>query len=394
MSNDSFTEVTSQSWFSRLTGAITGVLFGIVLFLISFPLLWWNEGRAVHTAKGLKEAGGTVASVSAEKVDPAQDKKLVYATGMATTTETLSDSQFGISEKAIKLRRSVAMYQWTEKQSSETQKKFGGGTETKTTYAYAKQWTDKPIDSKKFKMPDGHSNPDMRYETREVTAKLVTLGAMKLPAGLKGQMNAFEAIALDDKNIAKLPEDCKKQVVLENNRLYLPGSARQPAPDPSKPEIGDLRISFEVVRPGEVSVMARQIGDTFEPWQSSTGSSVENLMAGVVSPENMIGAMESQNNVLTWILRGVGFLLMFFGLALVFSPLVVLADVLPFLGDLLQMGVGLFAGLVAAALSLVTIAVAWIAYRPLLGVALLVAAVGLIAGLKAVTGRKRPAVVH
>ena len=53
MSDDSFSEITSESWFGRLASAIKGVLIGIVLFVIAFPLLWWNEGRAVRTAKGL-----------------------------------------------------------------------------------------------------------------------------------------------------------------------------------------------------------------------------------------------------------------------------------------------------------------------------------------------------
>ena len=57
MSNDSFTEVTGQSWFSRLTGAITGVLIGIVLFLISFPLLWWNEGLRGPHSQGTQGGG-------------------------------------------------------------------------------------------------------------------------------------------------------------------------------------------------------------------------------------------------------------------------------------------------------------------------------------------------
>ncbi len=101
--------------------------------------------------------------------------------------------------------------------------------------------------------------------------------------------------------------------------------------------------------------------------------------------------MEAENATLTWILRGVGFVLMAFGIGLVFAPLAVLADVLPFLGDMLRMGVGLFAGLVAGALSLVTIAVAWLAYRPLLGIGLLVLAVGLIVALRMLTRRRRPA---
>ncbi len=290
MSNDSFTEFSSQSWLSRLGGAIKGVLVGVLLFIVSFPLLWWNEGRAVHTAMGLKEAGGSVVSVSADKLDPSQDKKLVYTTGMATTTETISDPQFGISETAIKLRRNVSMYQWTEKQSTEEVKKFGGGTEKKTTYSYEKGWSDKAIDSKKFKQPVNHSNPAMHYDPQTLTAKLVTIGAMKLSAGLKEQMNGFEAIALDDKRKDNLPEECRKQAVLEQNQFYLPGDATQAAVDPANPAIGDLRISFEVVRPAEVSIMARPIGDTLEPWQSSTGTTIEKLVSGVVSPENMIGA--------------------------------------------------------------------------------------------------------
>ena len=55
MSSDSFSEVSSQSWFGRLGNAIKSVLLGIILFVVSFPLLWWNEGRAVHTAQGLTE---------------------------------------------------------------------------------------------------------------------------------------------------------------------------------------------------------------------------------------------------------------------------------------------------------------------------------------------------
>ncbi|WP_339136467.1 MAG: hypothetical protein WGN25_01115 [Candidatus Electrothrix sp. GW3-4] len=58
MSDDSYTEVTNQSWFSRIGGAIKGIIFGFILFIIAFPLLFWNEGRAVKTYKTLKEGGG------------------------------------------------------------------------------------------------------------------------------------------------------------------------------------------------------------------------------------------------------------------------------------------------------------------------------------------------
>ena len=40
------TEVSVESWGSRLGGAFKGILVGIILFILAFPLLFWNEGRA------------------------------------------------------------------------------------------------------------------------------------------------------------------------------------------------------------------------------------------------------------------------------------------------------------------------------------------------------------
>jgi len=64
-------------------------------------------------------------------------------------------------------------------------------------------------------------------------------------------------------------------------------------------------------------IIARQLGDTFESWTSQNGESIERLMPGEVSADNMVGQMEAENTHLTWILRLVGFLLMAFGIGLV-----------------------------------------------------------------------------
>ena len=69
---------------------------------------------------------------------------------------------------------------------------------------------------------------------------------------------------------------------------------------------------------------------------------------------------------------------MYVGLSMVFRPLSVLADVLPILGDIVGMGTGLVAGVIALICALVTIAIAWIFYRPVLAIALLVAAGALV----------------
>ena len=51
MSDSKVTKVTRQSYGSRIMQSIRGILFGVVLVVIAFPLLFWNEGRAVQTAK-------------------------------------------------------------------------------------------------------------------------------------------------------------------------------------------------------------------------------------------------------------------------------------------------------------------------------------------------------
>ena len=380
---DSFTEVTSESWLSRLGNAVKGVIVGIVLFLVSFPLLWWNEGRAVHTAEGLSELGRVVVTVPADKVDPANDKKPVHITAEAVTDEVLADPQFPVSAKAIKLRRKVEAYQWKETTSSETRNKVGGGTETKKTYSYDKGWFDHAIDSSGFHNREGHANPAaMRFPAAEQSAKVVNLGKFKLSSGLIALMNDYKPVPFTAADLEKLSPELKSEAKLAGDLLYLPPTPNGLPPDPASPNVGDVRIAFDAVGPGTVSIIARQLSDSFEPWQSRAGTTVQELMAGAVSAENMIRTMEQTNSMLTWLLRLAGFVLMAIGIALVFNPLVVFADVLPLLGDILGMGVGIFAVVIAASLSLLTIAVAWLAYRPVMAVALIVAAVAIVLGVR------------
>ena len=83
--------------------------------------------------------------------------------------------------------------------------------------------------------------------------------------------------------------------------------------------------------------------------------------------------------------------MMFLGLFMVFRPIAVMADILPLFGTALSAGIGLFAFLGAAVLSVVTIAVAWLVVRPVLGIALLVVAAAGIFGLIKVGGGRKAA---
>jgi intracellular septation protein A len=55
-------------------------------------------------------------------------------------------------------------------------------------------------------------------------------------------------------------------------------------------------------------------------------------------------------------------------------PISVFADVVPFFGNVAGVGIVLVAAISASAISMVVVAVAWIFYRPLLGILLLMGA--------------------
>lgn len=383
MAADSFTEVTSQSWFSRIGGAIKGVLIGIVLFLAAFPLLFWNEGRAVKTHKSLKQGSSEVVSIAPGKVDPANEGKLVHLTGLADTAGTLADETFGVSAKALRLQRNVEMYQWQESSEQEEKKKLGGGTETTTTYSYQRIWAPEPINSGSFKKPDGHQNPaSMPYRSQEKNAADAKLGVFRLTDSLLGRISNFQPVTVAPDT--KLPEQLGEKASLSNGGFYI-------GADPASPTVGDLRIRFEQVPPTKISMISVQTGDSFSPFQADAGDAIELLQTGTHTATAMFEKAQSDNKTMTWILRAVGVIVMTIGLGMVFRPLSVVADVIPFIGSIVGAGTTLVALLISVVLSLITIAIAWVVYRPVIGITLLVVAVAIAVFLGMKIGKAKAA---
>ncbi len=371
----SFTEVTNESWFSRLMNSIKGVVVGFIMILVSFALLFWNEGRAVHREQVLSGGKKICVDIAADKVDAANDGKLVHLSGQAKGGAELSNSEMEVEADpgALLLRWKVEMYQWEETKESKKRKKLGGGEETVTTYDYKKDWSDKVIDSSDFKEKKVNTNPSsMPFDSGKVVSEDATLGAFKLPVDIISELHN------DEKVSAKAAPDGMQ---VNNGGLYK-------GKDPANPAIGDVRVSFSEIKSGPYSLVAQQKGDYFQAFPLN-GDTILDIEPGTKSKDEMFGKMEADNNMMTWILRLVGFVLMWIGLAALPGPFTVFLDVIPLLGDLAGLGVGLFAFFIAAVLSLTTIAIGWIVYRPLLGILLLAAAGGLVfMGVKAGKARR------
>jgi hypothetical protein len=357
-----FTETTTTTWLERIKGAFAGILVGLLLIPASSILLFWNEGRAVQTARSLAEGAGLVTAAPADRVDPALEGRLIHLTAPLRVTQPLRDAEFGVTAQgAVRLLRSVEMYQWKEEQRSETRSRLGGGQETVTTYSYTRAWSAEPIDSSRFRQGEGRSNPAMRFQAREVVANDARLGAFPLT---DAQLRGF-----GEPRPLPVETSAMAGARVVDGALYI-------GQDPANPRIGDLRIRFAQVPAQEASLIARQAGTGVAPYQTRAGDSLFLLRPGNLTAQQMIQAAEAENRILTWILRAVGAVLMFIGFSLILRPLVVLADVVPLFGSIVGFGTGLIAGMLTFLGAPLVIAVAWFWYRPL--VAAIVLAIGFV----------------
>ena len=281
MSN-SFTETTSVSWFGRLRRSIGGVVIGLLLIIGMVVLLFWNEGRAVTTARSLAEGAGAVVSVGADAVEAANEGKLVHVSGTVTTDSTPKDPDFAISAAGVRLVRNVEMFQWKEESHSETTKKLGGGEETTTTYTYSKEWDDSPIDSSAFKQPSGHQNPSMDVRSRSFQIPEGKLGAFTLDQPVLDKVGGDQPMAIKPGQASDIEAafGSGRKVSVVDGRIYLGWN-------PSSPAIGDYRIAYDVAPLGVISVIGQQQGAQFQAYQTIAGDQLLMVDVGNVPAAQM-----------------------------------------------------------------------------------------------------------
>lgn len=386
---DRFTEIERVGIFERLVGAVGGMLVGLVLFIAAFPLLIWNEGRAVKDFRSIAEGESVVATVVADRLDPAHDGELVHFSAVARPATALSDPELPVSvPDALRLRRNVEMYQWVENTETRTRTELGGTETRETIYTYTRQWRSGYENSGRFRHPAGHENPAARYESLTLTARDVTAGAFRLPDGLVSRLEDFRPLSGTMEAV-----DLPPGLDVRGSGFYysIAAATATSAVGAQRPTaVGDQRISISAIPAQTVTVVGRQAGDTIEPYRTSNGRSLHMIRAGQLSAADMFAVARDEAALMTWSLRAVGLVVMAFGLARVLRPLSVAASVIPALGSLIGSATGMVAIAVALPLALTTISIAWIAYRPVLAVCLIAAGV-LMGGTILVLLRRRDA---
>ncbi|EKD63419.1 MAG: hypothetical protein ACD_51C00280G0002 [uncultured bacterium] len=357
-----FTKTTTVGYGSRIMKSIVGVLLGIALFIGSFAVLYWNEGRA-----DLSKIAVTATDISVDAT-VAVDGSLVSVSDVLSSTETLGDNYL-VAGSYIAVGRIVEMYSWDQETDSSSNTNVGGSETTTTTYNYKNIWTEYPADSTSFEYSADHYNPAKAIESVEKRVTSATVGQYSVDIA-NVVLPEFSAVTLTDQNIV-LPQVSDMTAKLSGGYIYVGKGT------PEVPQVGDLRIKYEVLNTGgNVTVFGKLSGGAIASYMDEDGNTLFRIFNA--TREDAIVILHAEYVTSLWLLRALGFVMMWFGLMLIFAPLSTVLDVLPFLGGVSRFIIGAITFVVSVVFAGVTILVSMVVHSV---IALVVVAVLAIASV-------------
>lgn len=352
----------------KIKNSVQGVILGIIFLLAGTILIWWNEGNTVKNLKAVDEIQKNVIDIKSDQINPSNDQKLVATNGEVNILdESLKDDTFGIEQKSIKLKRIVEIYQWKE-----TEKK---DSNDRTTYQYEKDWETELIDSSEFHK-SGYTNPTYQpYNNETFIAQEVKIGQFYLNKEQKE--NIATPTRLEITESTYLPYGYQ----IENH--YITN-----AQDIHNPNIGDIRISYVYNDYKNISVLALQNGESFTDYVSSNGVKINRVEEGTLNSNAIINKIISENKMIKWIFRGLGAILVILGYVFILRLITTVTSFIPIIGNIVETGVALVSFLLGCIHSLIIFTIAWIRFRPILGICLLIVTLVLIILLRNYTKKK------
>jgi len=346
---DNYTTVTKKGYFSRLGSSIKGIVVGLLLFLLSFAVLYWNEGRV-----DLSNIAENAVPFTASEQAPAElDGQLVAGFGTLSTEEELGDDMFLNPGPYMQVVRKTEVWAWVEKTSTQTETKLGGTEETKTTYSYAQEWVAEAPNSDAFKVPRSHRNVDKTIEGKTSIVSTATLDRYAVEPGSLALVGS-QALSLTEDMVDLSEND---EASLEGDEIFV-GIGTM-----SKPFPGDMRVTYSVVPSpqSDVTVLGKLQGEKIVPFFDKDSNKLYRAFRG--DKEAAVAKLGKEHSRMTWILRVVGFLMMWIGLASIFAPIHTMLDVIPLFGSIGKSAIKLVTLVVALVLSIVTILLSMIVHN-------------------------------
>ena len=346
---DRFTEVTRTGYGKRVGRSLSGVIIGLILFVASFVVLFWNEGR-----QDMSLVATQATEIEANQVDSSADGNLVSTSGVLTSEETLGDDYLMIGDY-IALKRTVEMYAWEETTEEETETSTGGSETTTTTYEYDTDWVESVPDSSDFKYPEEHDNPTKEIDSATKTVAEAKVGVYNINTETVTLPN-YSSITLNEENII-LPTttDIYEETELKSNYIFIGEGSF------TVPEVGDLRISYSAVKTNlDVTIFGQLDENKIVNYVDEDDNKLYRIFTG--TREEAISTLHTEHVASTWIFRAVGFLMMWIGLGALLGPISTVLDFLPFLGKASRSIIGVITFIIALGLSALTIIISMIVH--------------------------------
>lgn len=222
---------------------------GAVLLLLGIGVGAVVERGQLDYSAQMKRHGGDVLDLGGNgRPDADEQGFMVRVVGPLQVVEAPLDQQFNQQADQPVLIRHVQMFQWREL-------RYGG------TLTYELDWQEHPVDSSQFQHSEGHTNPDkFPLEGAQFDAGLVRVNGFALGPALIHALTGSEPVT---PNLRNLPSNLAASFSLYDNGLVT-------SVVPSRPQLGDLRVTWEAVPVQTVTVVAKVDGNKLVPASDAT----------------------------------------------------------------------------------------------------------------------------
>jgi len=419
-----FYELFLESFFAPIIGSI--------MILIAISLLWYMERRSVKIAEIIQSAQNVCIEAPEKPILKENNHEMVCISGTTYNPNVLVEKDFGLHvENSVKINRKIEVYQMEE--TSKTTKRKNEASVT--TYYYNPVWSSDQISSSDFHVCSYQCvNNKVVFITDDHTtqAKTVRMGEFTLIESQLEQMKKFKAYPVPMNIMETASEKIKTQIKRlkwSSTNTTVEGDYLMVRQQPKGQEIGDIRVSFEVVSCGPVTVVSEQNEDSFKPYnyksrsfkrlarassrnmypngmvegdeRKSYGEEFDRILDSVCSYLPFwsdVASMTQEDQEVNWVLeanhtkaqafkekeeenllftflfrwRLGGWLLLLIGTRLVFEPMIVFSSKVFISQYDVDFGMWVAAFLASTSVTSIVIAVSWMAHRPYAGALMLV----------------------
>jgi hypothetical protein len=394
-------QVTHESFMNRCCNKVCGAFVGMFLFFAAFAVLGYNEGRYIHTMYDIEDARNDAITLDCSQLASASSKQnqLVFAScNLDTATSVATDPHFNVAvNNVLYIHRTSQICQNTVRTQTTTNT---GGSKTTTCSRTGSTWSTSTTMSSACSTfatnqaaVSGYNNvygPATFYATNVALGQPGN-GTVSIPPSFLSGLRAPGASCTSASSCSSAGSSCQSvniatqpinnQGFIRNGNQYCNGVGTCQCMTQQDATNGNTRVSFQTQAPtrSQATVLATITGSSdFAPYKAKRGTTFQFLQEGTTTLADILTCLQNENVAMLYALRFLGWGMMWLGLALVFQAPAVFASCIPCIGGWVE---GMIESIiccltcpVATSLSLITVAIAWLFFRPAIAAGLLAAA--------------------